>query len=102
MDNEDILQKLIETERSSRELVEEAQARIDRRMSETKRKAEEERRRQREDAVKALEAELDATRGLIRDEYDSLLEAYQSSLDSRPSDQTAFSACLKRILSTES
>ncbi len=102
MDSSDILQRLIDTEKSSRERVESAQAEIDRRLSEAKRAVEEDKRLKREAAVKLLESELASAKRAAMDEYESLLDGYQASLEARPSDEAAFSALVARLLASDS
>jgi vacuolar-type H+-ATPase subunit H len=102
MDSTNILERLIETEKSSRELLDSAQAEIDQRMSEAKRKAEEERRLRREGAVKALEDDFSAAKKAALGEYEALVASYQASLDEKPSDNAAFSLLVKKILAAES
>ena len=102
MDSTNILERLIETEKSSRELLVSAQAEIDLRMSEAKRKAEEERRQRREEAAKALEDAFLASKKSFLGEYEANLAAYQKSLDEKPSNNAAFSDLVKKILAAES
>jgi vacuolar-type H+-ATPase subunit H len=102
MENEDILKRLMETEKSSRELVSAAQAEVDRRLSEARRKAEEDARAAIESAVKALEAEYAEAKRVCQEEYRATIDAYSASLDDRPSNVKDFNALLSKICDMES
>ncbi len=102
MGDEDILQRLIDTEKASRDLLSQAQAEADSRLAEARRLADEGKRKALEASLRALEEGLEAAKAKARAEYEAELAAYASSLANRPIESEAFKICLEAIRRAES